>query len=180
MLFDVFYCKRYGHLLAEYLITFSTWLSSRGHCMHSSWKHRTVSARHLRNFTGKKPFKLKETSFKLITYLLWCPLLPRVTWEIRIKSAIVIANCKHFPAMQQKLSNWSWSVLSSFKQEMSFLNQAVQWVTPDLAPTTQCCVMQQRCMMLLLIWLISKKIWQLLVSQLLPHPPKHLSSHSQA
>lgn len=50
----------------------------------------------------RKVFQVERDKFQT-AHLLRCPLLPPVTWEIRIKSAIVIANCKHFPAMQQKL-----------------------------------------------------------------------------
>lgn len=50
----------------------------------------------------RKVFQVERDKFQT-DHLLWCPLFPRVTWEIRIKSAIVIANCKHSPAMKQKL-----------------------------------------------------------------------------
>lgn len=43
-----------------------------------------------------------------------------------------------------------------------FLQQTVQWVTPDLAPTACYCITQQRCVMLFHIGPVSKKILQLL------------------
>lgn len=57
---------------------------------------------------------------------------------------------------------------------MSFLKQAVQWVAPNLTPTTQCCAMQQRCMMLPLTWFISKQIWQLLLGVQETTPPQNI------
>lgn len=135
MLFEVFYCKKVGHLLAEEVITFSIWLSSRGHCMHSSWKHRTVSTRHLR----KKSLPSWKRQISTWSPTLVCPLLPRVPWERGVTSAIGRANCKRVPVFNRiYLDDWSWSFISSFEQEMPFPKQAGQWVTPDLAPAAHC------------------------------------------
>lgn len=159
--------KRCGHLLAEQVITFSIWLSSRGHCMHSSWKHRTVSTRHLR----KKSLPSRKGQFSTWSPTLVCPLLPRAPWEIGVTSATGTANCKRVPVFNRiYLDYGSWNFSSSVEQEMPFPKQAVQGVPPDLAPAAPWNPAEEHKASPPLAFL-AKEIWQLyLVSKKYPTP----------